>query len=141
MRPLFNPNERLPPVTPAPTPQIPPKVQSKIPITSAPPTRSQAQPTQPIQREQAPPVTPNNNSAIEPSESKVRTLDVPDSVMKEFSAKEIDSFRQVFSLYDADNSGAVDRDELSDIMEQLGETPDMEQLDRLIQEVKLYYLS
>lgn len=146
VRPLFDPSYRkkkpvvetpknVPKNVPTSVPRTVPKnVPKNVPRTIVP---VEAEVTSPSVITPSEPSTPNQGDiSLTPWDTPgiERTLDVPDSVQRSFTEKEIEGFRQVFALYDADNSGAVDREELSDIMEQLGETPDKQQLDMLIEE-------
>ena len=70
----------------------------------------------------------------EPSEAKERSFDVPPELKGVFSAELLESYQQVFALYDGDDSGAVDKEELTQMLERLGERPTPARLRELLKE-------
>jgi len=51
------------------------------------------------------------------------------------SDDDVQSYKRLFHFYDADGSGAIDRDELKQVLEKIGEKPTDERVDALIAEV------
>jgi len=55
--------------------------------------------------------------------------------MSTFSAEELEEFQTVFQMFDQDSSGAIDEDEIRQVMIQLGEAPSDDELKAMIREV------
>ncbi|CAD7951192.1 unnamed protein product [Amoebophrya sp. A120] len=53
----------------------------------------------------------------------------------EFTADQIDEFKEAFALFDRDNSGTITADELGVIMKSLGKNPTDDELEAMIAEV------
>jgi hypothetical protein len=59
------------------------------------------------------------------------SLVVPLKLTNNFSDDEIAKYRRLFSFYDIDGSGSIDRDELSQVLEKIGQKSTPDRLDAL----------
>ena len=71
------------------------------------------------------------SSFVKPSSSYV----VPANLATEFTPSEINQFKAEFQVFDLNGDGEVDADELSVIMEKIGEKVSKVKLDEMIAEV------
>ena len=62
-------------------------------------------------------------------------LSVPSQFKGKFTDSQITSFQEVFTFYDKDASGNIDRDELASVLQTLGEDVTDAKLDEMVSEV------
>ncbi len=67
--------------------------------------------------------------------TNTEVLPVPPKLAGKFSAQQVSAFSELFTYYDADGSGDIDRDELGNILKSLGEDVTESKLDALMREV------
>lgn len=64
------------------------------------------------------------------AEKKMLAYHLPASLLKEFSPEAVEEMRMTFGLFDESGDGALDEEELGDLLRTFGQEPTKEKVDR-----------